>query len=56
MVQAILTKPVGLVYTLALQYLVIVEFEGYEFASINMTATSTYSSRKQLVFQTTGSV
>lgn len=46
----------GLVYTLSLQYMVLVEFDGYEFASINMTATSNYESRKKLTFQATGSV
>lgn len=47
---------VGLVFQLELQYLVLVQFDNYEIASINLTANSTYTSTKQLKFYGTGSV
>lgn len=46
----------GLVFQLALQYLVLVEFNNFEFSFINMTADFSYVSSKKLVYNTTGSV
>lgn len=46
----------GLNYQLVLQYLVLVEFDNYEFTYVNMTSDINYLSTKKLLYNSTGSV